>query len=210
MLNESIVRVMLTHPRRFWGVIGVTVGILFLCGLPEVDKYNELRAQARDFRAELAQLGALDQRFARYQQQLDRRLTSLRELEKKALTPENVQEFRENMVELTRDSGCTLRRIRVQDPQLRDWLENDDPLQFHTPTEKETKTPYQLQTQQLSIQVTGPLANIRAMLDKLSRMDRYFDTAGFVLNRSSEDTGLVDLDLQLLLFDLVKPSTAAN
>jgi hypothetical protein len=208
MRDETILRKMLTHPKRWWGVLIGSFGILLLFGLPLSDKYNELSGQRAELESALAQGKSLTQRAALYQKQTEKKKVELHGLEVQAISLEQVQRFRNAIVDLARDTGCTMRRIKLAEPSKRDWFEVDQPLQNRPHSDKEQKSPFKLQTQQLTVQVTGPLASISELLGKLMGMERMYEMSNFVLRRSTEDQNLVELDLELQLFDLVKSETS--
>jgi hypothetical protein len=205
MENSQDLQILLNHPKRNWFIFGLCGALALLWGLPATEKYYELNSRETELQKKIA-AGANEQKsLARSKQILSNKQTEVAALRAKTMSQENIQEFRDQIVGIARDSGCTMRRIKIADtPNKRDWYENDAPLDNRVHGEKEKKTPFKLQSQQLTVQVTGPMENVLQLLEKLATFDKLSETTTLNLKRSVEDQSLIEMDLEMLLFDLVK------
>ena len=103
---------------------------------------------------------------------------------------------------MVKDSHCKLRRVRLGDASLRPWYDEDGPLEMRARPESDKKSPFRLKTQPLNLAVTGNLTDVSDFLSRLSEQEQMIHTSGFLLRRSTEDKNLVELEIDLLLFDL--------
>ena len=158
MWVEGILRPIVEHPKRGWIVITATfvIGVVFTW--PAVDYYFAASANYRQLVSEVEEGTATATRLELYQNQLQKQTEKLRSFQERALSGEQIESFRGQMTEWVKASDCKLRRIKLSDPQLRPWYEDDHPLETRARTEKDTKTPFKLRQQSLNLLVTGPMS----------------------------------------------------
>ncbi len=207
---ESALRHVVEHPKRGVIVITVTFVIGVVFGWPAVDDYFAAAENHRNLVAEVEEGAVTANRLTLYQKQLEKQTEKLRLLEARALSPENVEDFRNQVTGWVKESGCQLRRVKLADPHLRPWYENDHPLESRSKSEKDVKTPFRLRQQPLSLLVTGPMERVGEFLARLGEQDKLLHTGSLHLRRSTEEAGIVELDLELILFDLVQGDSAGK
>lgn len=204
---ESMLRPVVEHPKRGLIVIIATFVIGVVFGWPAVDDYFAAAENHRKLVAEVEEGAATASRLNLYHKQLELQIEKLRVLETRALSPANVEQFRDQITEWVKESGCQLRRVKLAEPQLRQWYENDHPLENRARSEKDAKTPFRLRQQPLSLLVTGPMDRVGEFLARLGEQDKLLHTGNLHLRRSTEDASVVEMDLDLILFDLVQSET---
>ena len=204
MILDGILRPIVEHPKRGWIVITATfvIGVVFTW--PAVDYYFAAAANHRQLIAEVEEGAATANRLVLYQNQLQKQTEKLRSLQERAISGDKVESFRGQVTEWVKASDCKLRRIKLSEPQLRPWYEDDHPLENRARTEKDTKTPFKLRQQSLNLLVTGPMDRVSDFLARLGEQELLLHTGNLLLRRNPEDPQLVELDLDLMLFDLVQ------
>jgi hypothetical protein len=204
MMLDGILRPIVEHPKRGWIVITATfvIGVVFTW--PAVDYYFAAAANHRQLMSEVEEGTATASRLELYQNQLQKQTEKLRTLQERALSGDKVESFRGQVTEWVKASGCQLRRIKLADPQLRPWYEDDHPLETRPRTEKDTKTPFKLRQQSLNLLVTGPMDRVSDFLARLGEQDLLLHTGNLLLRRNPEQPQDVEMDLDLILFDLVQ------
>jgi len=196
---------LMTHPKRKWIVTTGTLmtGLIFL--LPAVDSFNAERSRCAELQAELAETGKEVGRLTDWRQLLARKTAELDSLERRAFTLDGAEQFRVELVDVVRRTGCTMRRIHLDQPRFRDWLETEDnPLEDRPPKGADGETPFSLMTHQLALTVEGPLSSVQRLLSEIQSEDRMLHAASVSLRQSDGSAGRVTLDLELLLFDLLR------
>ena len=202
---ETFLRRVLEHPKRVWIVISLTLVIGLVFTWPAVDSYSAARDHRAKLESDLLEGEAQAGRVDLYQKQAEKKLSQLKKLEERALSPAQIEKLRNQLVVMVKDSRCKLRRVRLGDASLRPWYDEDDPLESRARSDSDKKTPFRLRTQPLNLAITGNLTDVNEFLAKLSQEDRLIHTGGFHLRKSMEDKNLVELEMDLLLFDLVLP-----
>ena len=206
-MNYSSIERLITHPRRRWIVTTATfvTGLLFL--LPAVDYYNLETSRLDEICVELDKSRTEITRFESWQHRIEEQQELLRQLEARAFVGTQVEDFRTELVNLIRESDCTMRRVRLSEPSYRGWLaENDDPLLDQPPHGAEGETPYYLETRHLSLSVEGALDRVQKLLGELHATDRLVHSAAMTIRRADGAPDNVSLDLDLVLFNLLLKS----
>ena len=207
MQTETYLRAVLEHPKRVWIITILTLAILLVFAWPAVDSYS---AATTAQSAALEKLEGAEEATARLEQyvgQLAKRQAQSLEMEKKLLTPAEIERLRNELIGMIRDAGCTARKIRLSDPITRIWFDEDNPLESKNRNDQDKKSPYRLKTQLLSLAVTGSLPNVHELLVKIADFDKLIHTGGFFLKKSVEDPSVVELELDLMMFDLIPAET---
>lgn len=208
---ETLLRALVSHPRRGLFVIILTSGLALLTLWPVVDEYFVLLDDCA--RTELSIVEA-QQEIASIEQirrMTDGQQSQLDQLRKKMLVVEDVHQFSSKLVELTRNAGCQLRRVDLGEPQKRRWFEDDNPLRPQPPVANAKETPFELRTQKVALSITGPMDRVQAFLGELHALDKVAHTQSIQMKPATDERSEINVDLELLFFDLkrVKKNTAA-
>ena len=192
---------------RRWAVIIPILGIGLAVVLPAADKNTDLRKRQTEWRAKVAKIRHEVAGLDVVRQTAQRKRAERDGWRSRAVSAENVHQFRQQVVALARDSGCQIRRVHVGTSQTRPFKEGDDPLGQAKNSRPTRKPPaFALETQTLTMSVSGNLESVRKMLVQLDAADRMVHTKSFTLAPSREDRRNVVLDLELLLFGLTAAS----
>ena len=207
---EHILRRFLELPSRRWIVITVT----FLIGLvvlwPLVDEYLVLLEQQSQLSRSIVSTRKDVGQLSLYEKRLTEKATLLAGLERETLSETMAREFRTKVVTMVRESGCQIRRIQLIEPRTRKWHKKDNPIRMMTATEKGKETKFELVSQQLKLSVTGPMHGVKDLLERMDATEKLIHTTNFSLQPGVQDRNLIELDLEIILFDLVKPETVST
>src|SRR5687768_429227 len=104
MSIERILRPIVEHPKRGWIVITATfvIGVVFTW--PAVDYYFAAAANHSNLVAEVEEGAVTAGRLGLYQNQLEKQTEKLRTLEERALSPEKIELFRNQVMEWVKQS----------------------------------------------------------------------------------------------------------
>ena len=200
-----------THPKRWLFVTTATfiVGALFL--LPAIDSLQSARTKHAEMQAQLDQRVADVARLDLWKTKLSEHKAKLVEFEQRAFAEQQAEQFRSQLAELTRRSGCTMRRIRLSDARNREWkATGDDPLLERSPAQAKGDTPFVLKSQQLSMSVEGKLSAIQELMTSVSTDDRLLQVGSVSIRQVDGNPKLVSLDVEFVLFDLVLKANAKS
>ena len=97
-----------------------------------------------------------------------------------------------------------MRQIRLGVAMRRDWMSEDDAVRGVSLANRGEKTPYQLETRQVSLSITGSMPNLHHFLARLDKIDKFIHTKSVSLQRSDTGENSAALKMDILLFDLVQ------
>ncbi len=198
---EKLLRDFVDHPWRRSIVITLTCIVGLVTIWPAADEYIALRDyhdtlehSLEEAEHELAHLGELAQA-------VDEKAEELAVWQAKVIDTEDTYAFREELVELTRESGCHIRRLDLGARHAQNWEAGDDPLSPPKLDDAHQASPFLLRTQHVRLGLAGPMVGVADFLARLRAEDRFVYPTTVVLRPSVHGTGEVELDMQLILFD---------
>ncbi|MEM9185561.1 MAG: hypothetical protein AAGB00_03605 [Planctomycetota bacterium] len=194
--------------RHRWLIVtGATFLASLVTILPQADQYLTLRADEDEKTEELDEARQTAQMLAGLRDRVVETTSELEALERRTLPEEAVSDFRNQLVEMVRESGCQVRRIGVGGVRVRQWRENDRPLA--EPSEKAgPDTPFQLETRAVSLSVTGSMTEVRELLGKIESNGMMNHAKGLDL-RPAGRGGRVQMELELWCFALTRGHASA-
>ena len=199
---ETLLRGLVEHPRRGLFVIILTCGLALVTVWPVVDEYFVLVDECARTELSIVEAQQEIEALAELRQRADKQAAKLEKLRSQMLVVEDVHKFSSNLVELTRNADCQLRRVDLGEVQKRKWIENDNPQQPQPPQAGAKETPYELRTQHVGLAITGPMERVEALLAELHAIDKFAHTQSIQIKPATDDRSEVSLDLELLFFDL--------
>ena len=193
---------LINHHARWWIVITGTgmIGLVLLW--PAVDDYLAVKSVQDELNESLAKMKQGVDRLDHFANLVSQKKSALELLEAKAQSDKTVGQFRNRVVQLVRQSGCKMRRVRLGPPSWRRWRETDDPFTWKSVADAGAETQFDLRTQLLSISLTGSVKQISNFLTKIHQLDSFIHTMNLSLQRSHEGGKSAVLELDLLLLNL--------
>lgn len=209
---DPLLRRFLTYEKRKEVVIIGTI----LAGLalvwPATDKYIAARQQTHDARLEVEEAEHGIAKLPQFTRMHERKTKELDALTVKLVGGKAARQLRDDLTKLGRNTGCRVLRAHLADPTSRVWNLNDHPVGGEKLKNTGGETPYQLETRQLSLQVTGPMNGLYRFLEGLHQVDEVIHARAMSIKggKSSDgdrtDVGMLDINLSL--FDLTKKEAA--
>lgn len=199
---ETTLRRFVASERRNQVVIIVTILTGLVVVWPAADEYTAARGRRREALARLEETQEKISKLALHQQLHEKKLRELESLERRAVSEQAAQELQSTLTKLARETGCTVRKARLSEPARREWKENDHPLESGRAAPAGSATPYQLESRQLTLSLTGPMVGLYQFLEGLHQVDKVIHSKMASMKRAADDGGVASLDIELLLFDL--------
>jgi len=193
---------LIRHPSApLAGIIG-TFGLSLLAFLPAADEYSAIHAQRLE--TEL-----LVQRCQQYQSELPRKRETKAELlallqreNERGVNEEQAHRLRQELVRFSRVSGCQLRRIELGQVRLRNWHEQDHPIQPVSVEKRGKKTGYILELRELRLTLTGEMHEVEQFLKRLESLDVLTNVEQVAIRAVDASGSQVQLELSLDLFGI--------
>jgi hypothetical protein len=194
----------LCQSRYRWVI--VTAGT-FVVGLvlvvPLVDVYRAEYSEKKALLAEVRAASHIASKLGQYESRVQDRVAELDALEARAVDDERLPALRDRLVELARQTGCSLRRLNVGEPMSRPWYSDDSPTEVRVDAKRrETQTNFTLQGRPITISVSGTVSDLRNFLTKVKADDMLVYTKSFEIYPSSVARKSLTLDMDLWYFSL--------
>lgn len=203
---ESVLQQVLTYPHRQKAVIIVTLLTGLVVVWPAVDGYIEARTLKGEASAKLEETNVEIAKLPRHAELFKKKQQELEALTRRTVKEDAAQRLRNDLVQLVRKAGCTMRRIRLGDASRRDWMENDSPITGANAANPGKETPFQLVSRRLSLSITGQMPKLHEFLAEMHKVDKTMHTRAISLKREGRSKGNATLDLDMVLFDFEKKS----
>jgi len=172
---------------------------------PAVDGYIEARGRKKDASAKLAKTNEEIAKLPRHAELYQKKQEELAAFTRRTVKEDAAQRLRNDLVQLVRKAGCTMRRIRLGEATRRDWMENDSPVTGADLVDPGDETPFQLVSRQLSLSITGQMPKLHEFLAEMHKIDKTMHTRSIALQRAGRSSkGIATLDLDMVLFDFEK------
>lgn len=129
----------------------------------------------------------------------------LEDLQRSAITHDELGDLRHELVEIVRGAHCHLRLIRVEPGLTRPWSgEDDHPRQNSQLVAEEVPTGLQLQVGNIELQATGKVAAIRGLLRSVQEQGWLMGTEHVELRPLDPQGELAELILRVSVYGLTK------
>jgi Tfp pilus assembly protein PilO len=208
---DGTLRWVLRHEKRGWIVITVTIVPGWLLVLPAVEEYSAAKERSKSAREKLAETKLQVQNLPQLQRAFDRKKSELGLLAKKAVNETNVEQFRETLHKLIRETGCTLRVGNIgANAMPRAWMTNDSPLGKKAFLDPGPETNFVLINRNAKLEIEGPMASVYQFMARVSQLDRFIHVKHIKLERSSRDENVTQLDMDFDMFDLTRKKAATS
>ncbi|WP_233215677.1 hypothetical protein [Rhodopirellula bahusiensis] len=176
--------------------------VLIVIGKPLVDEYNELRAGHRELSKLEEEFDTLQSRDVR----LRRIETTLKEEREKLLerstTPDKIQQVRDTVIGIVRQSSATLRSLEIEDGQRRRWaIDNDDPHSRRLP-EMDMESDFELHSHSLTLVADGTLDAIMEVTEKINGQKWLMTVETLGLEPAGTNGKWIGLELRITLYGL--------
>jgi hypothetical protein len=205
-MNEHALRKFCESRHRTLIVIGGTFVAGLVLILPSVDVYYAGRNEKSVLAAELDSARAIaanTQLAGRVQEKLEQ----LAAMNGRTVDDESLPALRGRLLEMAKETGCTLRRLNVGAVSSRPWLADDDPTVVRADAktlEAEKGTGFVLEWRPLNISLSGSSGNLRAMLERISASQMLMHTKSLEMYPPSPNRQSLTLDLELWYFTIVR------
>ena len=205
---EPLLRRFLAYEKRKQAVIIGTILSGLVIVWPATDEYIAARQRTYDARLQLVEAEDAIAKLPQLTQIYQRKAEELKTLASRLVGGDAARKLQDDLTELGRQTGCTVLRAQLADPATRVWNHNDHPVSGSRLSNTGGETPFQLETRQLALSVTGPMNGLYEFLEGLHHVDKVIHARAIAIKGGNSvpgsDENAGTLDMNLLLFDLTK------
>ncbi len=207
-MNESVLRNFCeSRYRRLIVIIGTLVLGLAVT-IPLVDDYFDNQESHAALTEELVCARQTTERLPQFREKFSELNRQVAELEARSVGEASLGNYRSQLVEVVRESGCQMRRITVSNPSRQAWLENDTPLRTTRSAgrEKPKTTPFVLERHSIVLAVDGTTTSLNALLEHLQSDSKFVHPHRLTMNTTGQEGTKVTAEIELWLFALTRAS----
>lgn len=116
---------------------------------------------------------------------------------------DKIEEFRKRVISEVRASECHLHSLTVGEREVRNWMEDDDPMSDGSQFDEfeDDKTIYVLETQRLSLDVSGNFKSIVALLDRIKESKVMLSSSALKIQTTPASESLT-LQWEIVVYNL--------
>jgi hypothetical protein len=181
------------------------VGLVLI--LPLVDLYRTELSEKASLLEELVSAQHVAEMMEQFESRVAAETDQLSTLEGRVVNDESLPALRTKLVDLARDTGCSLRRLNVGSMASRPWYQGDNPIVTGaeaTAKPADAKTPFTLQWWPVTVSLSGSNANLHNLLDRIDADGMFVHTRNLEVRPASMNRKTLNLDMELWYFNLAR------
>jgi hypothetical protein len=204
MIEETLRR-FCESPHR---VLIVTAGT-FIVGLvlilPLVDVYRADHSDKAALLSELDSARSVAAELETTEVRVAEKLAQLEVQEARTVNDDSLATLRGKLVDMAKETGCSIRRLSVGTASSRPWVAGDDPI-APTTTAKPDAVPssFILEWRPVSVSLSGSIASLRSLLERIAAADMMMHAKSVEMFPSNPTRQSLTLDLELWYFNLAR------
>jgi hypothetical protein len=173
--------------------------------LPLVDAYRAGLTDKEALIADLDSAKTVAAGLEGFEARVTEKLAQLSELEAKTVDDESLPVLRGKLVDLAKETGCSIRRISVGSVSSRPWAPGDNPIGPPDDARKnDPTTAFQLEWRPVSISLSGSSSSLRGMLERVGTSGMLMHAKTLDMYPSSPTRQSLTLDMELWYFTLAR------
>ena len=206
MIEQALRRFCESKHRTLIVIAGTFVVGLVLV-LPLVDVYCAGVNEQETLLTELESAEQVAKTLPQFESRVAEKVAQLDAIGRRTVDDESLPALRERLVDLAKDTGCSIRRLTPGAASSRPWTPGDSPIAPATdPKRNESKTSFVLEWRPVSISLSGTSANLRSMVERVAADGMLMHTKSFEMFPSSPSRQTLTLDMELWYFTLARRS----
>jgi len=187
----------------------IVIAGTFVVGLvpviPLVDVYSAGRDEKDELLAELDSARHVAAGLERFESRVAEKLAQLKVFEARTVDDESLPVLRSKLVDLAKETGCSIRRIAVGGVSSRPWTPGENPIAAAADTTpSESTSSFKLEWRPVSMSLSGTSANLRSMVQRVAEAGMLMHTKSFEMYPSSPTRQSLTLDMELWYYTLAR------
>jgi len=179
------------------------VGLVLI--LPLVDLLRAGRDEKASLLAELDSARNVAAEMKEFEGRVAEKVTQLKGFEARTVDDESMPALRGKLVDLAKETGCSIRRLNVGGASSRAWKPGENPFAQITerkPSDAAAGPSFQLEWRPVTISLTGTGASLRGMVERVAASGMLMHTKSLEMYPSSPNRQNLTLDMELWYYTL--------
>jgi hypothetical protein len=201
---EQALRTFCEARHRSLIVIAGTFVVGLLLVLPLVDVIRAGHAEKETLTTELDSARIVASTLEGFEARVAEKLAELKVQEARTVDDQSMPGQREKLVELAKETGCSIRRIGVGAASSRPWTPGENLIGPAETKKSQSNSAFKLEWRPISISLSGTGSNLRSMLERVSDSGMLLHAKSFEMYPTSPSRQTLTLDLELWYYTLAK------
>jgi hypothetical protein len=177
--------------------------------MPIVDVYYAGNAEKTGLEEELASASGIAAQMPTYERRVAEKLAQLTALEDRAVDEDSLPALRGRLLELAKETNCSIRRFNVGAANSRPWLVGDDPLATRIDAAAKNKdgesgTGFVLEWRPVNLSLTGSSADLRALIERITASEKFMHMKSLEMFPASPSRQSLTLEMELWFYTLAR------
>jgi hypothetical protein len=203
-MMEQALRRFCEAKHRWLIVIAGTFVVGLVLVIPLVDSYSAGRDEKDDLLAELDSAQSIAADLERFEVRVKEKLAQLEVIEAKTVSDESLPVLRSNLVDLAKETGCSVRRISVGAATARPWSPGQNPIDPAAVKPAEGESNFLLEWRPVSLSLSGTTGSLKSMVQHVADSGMLMHTKSFEMYPSSPARQSLSLDMELWYYTLTR------
>jgi hypothetical protein len=173
--------------------------------LPLVDVLRAGRDEREGLLAELDSAQNVAAEIKDFETRVNAKVAELKGLEARTVDDESMPALRGKLVDLAKETGCSIRRLNVGGASSRTWKPGDNPFTQASdkkPADATAGPNFQLEWRPVSISLTGTSASLKSLIERVATSGMMMHTKSLEMYPSSPTRQTLTLDMEVWYFTL--------
>jgi hypothetical protein len=203
---EQTLRRFCESKHRWLIVIAGTFVVGLVLVMPLVDAYRAGRDEKNTLLTELESARHITTGLDQFESRVAVKLAQLKVFESRTVAEDSLPELRGKLVDLAKETGCSIRRLGVGGASSRPWVPGHDPVMPDAEAKtNETPSPFMLEWRPVSISLSGTSSSLRTMLERVANSKMMMHTKSIEMYPSSPTRrSPLTLDMEIWYFTLAR------
>ncbi len=204
---EPALRRFCESPHRKLIVIAGTFVVGLVLIMPLVDVLRAGRDEKEGLLAELDSARNVAAEMKQFETRVAEKITQLKGFEARTVDDESMPALRGKLVDLAKETGCSIRRLNVGGATSRAWKPGENPfaqIPDRKPSDVATGPSFQLECRPVTISLTGTGASLRGMVERVAASGMLMHTKSLEMYPSSPNRQNLTLDMELWYYTLAR------
>jgi len=204
MIEQALRRFCESKHRTLIVIAGTFIVGLVLV-LPLVDVYSAGLNEKETLLAELDSAEEVAATLPQLESRVAEKVAQLEAFQQRTVDEESLPALRGKLVDLAKETGCSIRRLSVGAATSRPWTPGNSPIAPAADAKRdESKGGFLLEWRPVSISLSGNSANLRSMVERVAAAGMLMHTKAFEMYPSSPNRQTLTLDMELWYFTLAR------
>jgi hypothetical protein len=206
MIEQALRKFCESKHRKLIVIAGTFIVGLVLV-LPLVDVIRAGRDEKESLLVELDSAQNVAAELQAYESRVAEKSAQLKVFEARTVDDESLPALRGKLLDLTKETGCSLRKLTPGGVSSRAWRPGESPVAAANdtkPTDDSAGPSFQLEWRPVSVSLSGTSASLRSMVEKVAALGMLMHTKSLEIYPSSPTRQTLTLEMELWYYTLAR------